>query len=217
MNNLQNTIGYHFRDDTLLKEALTHKSYANEKRLNYDYQRLEFLGDGVLQMVVSDYLIDKYPKFKEGELSKTRAAIVSEKALSQKAKEIGLNQCIRLGKGEIMANSCNKSSILCDVIEALIGAIWKDGGYKAVKSFIDRFIIQGAEIDNKDYKSRLFELLGNKLSYSIIEESGKDHEKVFTVAAIENSMIIGVGTGSTKKAAEQAAAKEALDKITKTK
>lgn len=219
MNNLQelqDKIGYQFKDISLLKQALTHKSYANEKRLNYDYQRFEFLGDGVLQMIVSDYLVNKYRNHQEGQLTKDRKAIVSEQALSKKAREIDLNQYIFLGHGEDKTNGRDKPSIQCDVMEALVGAIWTDSrSYKAVERFIHKFIITGAEMIDTDFKSRLFELYGDKLKYNVIDEAGADHEKVFTVQALVNDKAIGTGTGKTKKDAEQNCAELILANLNK--
>lgn len=216
LQELQDKIGYQFNDIRILKQALTHTSYANEHKLKYNYQRLEFLGDGILQMVVSDYLLSEYPTHNEGQLTKDRVALVSENALSRKAKEIGLNQYIYLGKGESATGGRDKPSLQCDVIEALTGAIWKDSGsYEAVKGFIYEFIVKGVEIINTDYKSRLFELYGEKLTYKLIDESGADHEKVFTVEAWVNGQTKATGTGKTKKQAEQECAKQILNKMNK--
>lgn len=213
MNKFQDRIEYHFINGTLLIEALTHKSYANEQHLSYNYERLEYLGDAVLQMIVSDYLIDKYPKYRECELSRGRSAIVSEMALSKKAKEIGLNEYIRLGKGEILTNGRNKPSILADVMEALIGAIYKDNGLEAAEAFVNGFILKDVQIVDTDYKSRLFEHLGDRLRYSLIAEQGKEHAKTFTVEAAVDGVPRATGTGRTKKAAEQEAAKKILLKF----
>ena len=212
LGKLEKIIGYYFNDKSLLKEALTHKSFSHENKLAHNYERLELMGDAVLQMVVTDYLYDTFPQENEGTLTKYRASLVSEQALSQRAIEMGINQYIRLGNGEKTTNGTNKPSILSDVMESLIGAIWKEGGYNAVKSFINRFILQNAEIINKDYKSRLFELLGDKLTYVTISEVGKDHEKIFTIAAVAEGKTIGTGTGRTKKEAEQEASRQALEK-----
>lgn len=210
MNNLQTKIQYQFKNIKLLHEALTHKSYANEKHLKYNYERLEFLGDAILQAVTSEYLIDTYKKYNEGQLSKSRVALVCEDALSQRAREMGLNQYIRLGNGEMLTGGRNKASILCDVMESLIGAIYKDSDFDTVKVVISRWILQDIQITDTDYKSRLLERYGDRLSYKVIDEAGKDHEKIYTVAVMIDGTIVGTGTGTNKKQAEQMASKEIL-------
>lgn len=221
MNNLQElqaNIGYTFHDESLLIQALTHTSYANEKGLKYtdSYEQLEYLGDTVLQLITSEYLLKQFAEAKEGTLTQYRASLVSEKALSQRAREIGLNQYIMLGNGERKTDGANKPSILCDVVESLIGAIYKDGGLSNAESFIYDFVLNGVELVDTDYKSQLQAQLGrkaNKLEYKLINEQGADHEPLFTIQAILDGKKLGTGTGRTKKEAEQMASREALEKM----
>ena len=221
MNNLQELqahIGYTFNDESLLIQALTHTSYANEKGLKYtdSYEQLEYLGDTVLQLITSEYLLQQFPNAKEGQLTRDRASLVSEKALSQRAREIGLNHYIRLGNGERKTDGANKPSILCDVVESLIGAIYKDTGLSSAESFIRKFVLDGVELVDTDFKSQLQTKLStkaDKLEYKLISTSGADHEPLFTIAAVVGERTLGTGTGRTKKEAEQMASREALEKM----
>lgn len=206
LNELQAKIGYTFNDESLLIQALTHTSYANEKGLKYtdSYERLEYLGDTVLQLITSEYLLQQFPEAKEGQLTRDRASLVSEKALSQRAKEIGLNEYIMLGKGEEKTDGAHKPSILCDVMESLIGAIYKDSGLGSAQSFIYKFVLDGVEFVDTDYKSQLQAKLGrkaDKLEYKLINEQGADHEPIFTIAAVVDGKILGTGQARTKKEA----------------
>ena len=214
MKQLEKNIGYHFRDKNLLKAAVTHSSYANENRGGLAYnERLEFLGDAVLQLVTSEKLFKENPDMPEGRMSKQRAALVCEDALAGYSKEIQLGDFMLLGKGEEATGGRNRPSILADAFEALIGAIFLDGGMDNAKRFVRRFL-DAAHTSLKDYKTLLQEIIqknpGERLSYVVIGESGPDHDKVFNVEVHLNSNVIGKGTGKSKKQAEQAAAKEAL-------
>ena len=214
MKQLEKNIGYHFRDKNLLKAAVTHSSFANENRGGLAYnERLEFLGDAVLQLVTSEKLFKENPDMPEGRMSKQRAALVCEDALAGYSKEIQLGDFMLLGKGEEATGGRHRPSILADAFEALIGAIFLDGGMDNAKRFVRRFL-DAAHTSLKDYKTLLQEIIqknpGERLSYVVIGESGPDHDKVFNVEVHLNSNVIGKGTGKSKKQAEQAAAKEAL-------
>ena len=214
MKQLEKNIGYHFRDKNLLKTAVTHSSFANENRGGLAYnERLEFLGDAVLQLITSEKLFKENPDMPEGRMSKQRAALVCEDALAGYSHEINLGDFMLLGKGEEATGGRNRPSILADAFEALIGAIFLDGGMDNAKRFVRRFL-DAAHASLKDYKTLLQEIIqknpGERLSYVVIGESGPDHDKVFNVEVHLNSNVIGKGTGKSKKQAEQAAAKEAL-------
>ena len=214
MKQLEKNIGYHFRDKNLLKAAVTHSSFANENRGGLAYnERLEFLGDAVLQLITSEKLFKENPDMPEGRMSKQRAALVCEDALAGYSHEIQLGDFMLLGKGEEATGGRNRPSILADAFEALIGAIFLDGGMDNAKRFVRRFL-DAAHTSLKDYKTLLQEIIqknpGERLSYVVIGESGPDHDKVFNVEVHLNSNVIGKGTGKSKKQAEQAAAKEAL-------
>ncbi len=218
---LEQKIGYQFKEQGLLRQALTHSSFANEKHMkkNSDNERLEFLGDAVLELVSSEYLFIHYPKLPEGELTKFRASIVCEPTLALCTKELDLGKYLYLGKGEDLTGGRNRKSILSDALEAVIGAIYRDGGIEAAKTFIYRFIL--VDIEHKklfhDSKTILQELIqGNykeELHYELIGEEGPDHDKIFKVQAMIGDKIVGHGSGHTKKAAEQEAAYEALLKL----
>ena len=214
-------IHYHFKDKHLLLEALSHSSHANEKRKTRKCnERLEFLGDSVLSIVVSEFLFHKYPELPEGELTKLRASMVCEKALHVFAKEIHLGEFLLLGKGEEHTGGRSRSSILADAFEAVIAAIFLDGGMDAAKRHILRFIPDDPEEEKKqpsgfhDYKTQLQEVVQKnpeeKVEYVLVSEYGPDHDKAFEVEVCLNSNVIGKGMGHSKKAAEQQAAKEAL-------
>ena len=214
MKQLEKNIGYHFRDKNLLKAAVTHSSFANENRGGLAYnERLEFLGDAVLQLITSEKLFKENPDMPEGRMSKQRAALVCEDALAGYSHEIQLGDFMLLGKGEEATGGRNRPSILADAFEALIGAIFLDGGMDNAKRFVRRFL-DAAHTSLKDYKTLLQEIIqknpGERLSYVVTGESGPDHDKVFNVEVHLNSNVIGKGTGKSKKQAEQAAAKEAL-------
>ncbi|MCC8110523.1 MAG: ribonuclease III [Ruminococcus sp.] len=216
---LESYIRYHFQDKHLILEALSHSSYANEKRKSRNSnERLEFLGDSVLSIVVSDFLFHKYPNLSEGELTKLRASMVCEKALHIFAQEIHLGDFLLLGKGEEHTGGRKRSSILADAFEAVISAIYLDGGMDAAKRHILRFIPKDPEFEEpvgfQDYKTQLQEVIQKnpeeRVEYVLVDEVGPDHNKAFTVEVCLNSNVIGKGVGHSKKAAEQLAAKEAL-------
>lgn len=217
MEQLEKKIGYTFKNKELLKTALTHSSYANEKGGTKYNERLEFLGDSVLGIITAEYLFTNHHDFPEGELTKVRAALVCEKTLFSFAREIDLGEYLYLGKGELHTGGRNRPSILADAFEALIAAIYLDGGMQQAKKFVLRFITAAQEqaIErNTDYKTKLQEIIQKNpeehIEYCIVDETGPDHDKRFVVAVKLNSNIIGEGTGRSKKQAEQLAAREAL-------
>ena len=216
---LEKRIGYHFREKQYLQTAVTHSSYANEMKDPTPYnERQEFLGDAVLSIVVSDYLF-KNSSLAEGDLTKLRAALVCEKSLCGFAAKIDLGSAIRLGKGEEMMGGRTRPSILADAFEALIAAIYLDGGMEAAREFVLPFVMDTLESESKirfhDYKTALQEIVQKnpeeKLSYVLVEESGPDHNKRFEVEVRLKSNVIGHGVGKSKKDAEQMAAKDALE------
>ncbi len=217
MTDFEKRIGYQFKDPSLLTSALTHSSYANEyRREMQSNERLEFLGDSVLGIVTAEYLFNHYSEA-EGELTRLRAALVCENSLAGFARQIALGDEILLGKGERQTGGNERPSILSDAFEAVIAAIYLDGGKPAAEKFIHGFIIPALSQNSsqfKDYKTLLQEFIqknpGEKIEYILVGESGPDHAKNFEVEVHLNSNIIGKGTGRSKKQAEQAAAKEAL-------
>ncbi|MBE6878526.1 MAG: ribonuclease III [Ruminococcaceae bacterium] len=214
MKVFEQNIQYTFKDKSLLNLALTHSSYANESKNHVAYnERLEFLGDAVLQLVTSEKLYKENPNMPEGKMSKTRAALVCEDALANYSKQIALGSFMFLGKGEENTGGRERPSILADAFEALIGAIFLDGGIAPAKKFILRFL-NDKNLHLQDYKTLLQEIIqqnpGERLSYIVVKEEGPDHDKSFTVEVHLNSNPIGSGEGKSKKAAEQQAAKEAL-------
>ena len=221
MTDLQNKIGYQFKNPALLNEALTHSSYANEHKsqhIKYN-ERLEFLGDSVLSIVVSDYIYKNCPELPEGELTKLRASLVCEKSLYEFAKKIDLGKYLILSKGERNNGGADRPSILSDAFEALIAAIYIDGGIAPASKHILNFVIPAIKNSKKkkinDYKTTLQEIIqknpGEKLEYVLVKESGPDHNKHFFVEVHLNSNVIGKGGGRSKKEAEQQAAREALE------
>ena len=214
MVEFEKNIHYTFNDKELLRPALTHSSYANEKKGKIRFnERLEFLGDAVLQLITSEKLFKENPNMPEGKMSKQRAALVCEDALAGYAHEINLGDYLNLGKGEETTGGRKRPSILSDAFEAVIGAIFLDGGMEPAKKFVLHFV-DAAHLSLQDYKTLLQEIIqqnpGEKLSYVVTDESGPDHDKQFTMEVHLNSNVIGKGTGKSKKHAEQAAAKEAL-------
>lgn len=214
MTQLEKSIGYTFKKPELLENALTHTSYANEsKKPMANNERLEFLGDSVLSVVVADHLYQMETKLPEGELTRRRAALVCEPALSGFAQSIGLGKWLKLGKGEEMSGGRQRASILSDAFEAVIAALYLDGGLETARGFILPFIT-GKAGGEEDYKTRLQEVVQQnpeeRLKYIVTSENGPDHNKSFSVEVHLNSNCIGTGTGHSKKMAEQLAAKEAL-------
>lgn len=222
IRNLEKIIGYEFKDKTILRSAITHSSFRNELKINKweDYQRLEFLGDAVLEIVVSDYLYHNHKDMAEGALSRLRAAMVCEYALAYCAGEIHLGDYILLGKGEACSGGNLRPSILCDVFEAVIGAIYLDGGFKVASDYITRVHLNGIVenslfVDSKSLIQERTQAMGVTLEYELIGESGPDHDKSFEVALLIGGKRVSSGVGHNKKEAEQKAAFEALKQIEK--
>ena len=218
MKTLEERLGYQFTDRSLLENALTHSSYANEHRDAgmSSNERLEFLGDSVLGMVVADHLYREHPRMPEGELTRTRAALVCEGSLVEVARALELGKYLRLGKGEDAGGGRERPSILADATEAVLAAIYLDGGIAQARRVI-RALILGNEEEmsaSRDYKTALQELVqresGQKLAYRLVAEEGPDHAKRFSVEVELNGKTVGAGEGRTKKAAEQNAAKAAI-------
>ena len=219
IDRFEQIIGYSFKDKSLLEQALSHSSYANEKKnAGGSNERLEFLGDSVLSIVVSDYLYKHFTQVAEGELTKLGASLVCEKSLHVFAQQIHLGDFLRLGKGEENTGGRERPSILADAFEAVIAAIYLDGGMEPASKHILRFMPEDIEHGKKpvysDYKTVLQEIVQKnpeeKVEYVLIGEEGPDHNKRFVVEVRLNSQVIGKGKGRSKKEAEQLAAKEAL-------
>jgi ribonuclease-3 len=221
MNILEENLGYTFQDRSLLLHALTHSSYANEHRgagLTSN-ERLEFLGDSVLGMVVADYLFRTHPDMPEGELTRTRAALVCEGSLHEVAKTLNLGAYLRLGKGEDAGGGRTRPSILADATEAMLAAVYLDGGITPARAIIQTFILdkeQEKAVD-RDYKTALQELVqrtpGQNIAYQLVDEQGPDHARVFVMEVSVGGRPVGQGRGRTKKEAEQLAARAALEKL----
>ncbi len=212
-------LGYSFKDKKLLELALTHSSFANENKLKKNNERFEFLGDSVLGFVTAEYLFNEFKNRPEGEMTKLRAAVVCEKSLFKFAEQIDLGKYILLGRGEDSTGGRNRPSVVSDAFEAVIAAIYIDGGMEAVKPYILRFIKDAVkrETSFKDNKSLLQEEIqkvkGNTLAYEEVGEEGPDHDKTFVFRVKLNGEVIGEGKGKSKKEAEQNAAGNALDKL----
>ncbi len=219
MVDLEKKIGYNFKNKSLLKEALSHSSYTNEGKKGSNNERLEFLGDSILSLIVSEKLFVDYKKLPEGELSKIRAGLVCEKSLFGFAKQLDLGKYMFLGKGEEMTGGRNRPSILADMFEALIASIYLDGGIERAKEFVLKFIPETIDINSfnplSDYKTMLQEIVQQnkeeKIEYILVSETGPDHDKFFEVQVLLNSNVIGNGKGKSKKQAEQDAAREAME------
>ena len=220
MDLLEKRIQYSFNNKALLKQAITHSSYANEKILSRisDYERIEFLGDAVLELVSSEFIFQENPAMTEGNMTKFRASLVCEPALAYCAKDLELGNFIFLGKGEDATGGRNRDSIIADVMEAIIGAIYLDGGIEKAREFILTFILSDLEnkklfYDSKTILQEMVQKVGKgALSYELISEQGPDHNKEFEVVVKIDNVVIGTGKGKTKKAAEQKAAFEAIMK-----
>ena len=222
IKDLEAAIGYHFHDISLLQNALTHSSYANERWHNslLSNERLEFLGDSVLGMLVAEYLYRNFPDRPEGELTRMRADMVCEGTLSATANRIGLGKHLMLGHGEEQGGGRTRDSILADAMESVIAACFLDGGLEAALQIVQKFIlveVPVTRLHNVDYKTQLQELVQQKknqvLSYALVGQSGPDHDKHFDVAVSLNGETVGVGSGSSKKRAEQMAARDAMEKL----
>ena len=220
---LEQTLGYKFKNPKLLEEALCHKSYINESNGNVkSYERLEFLGDSVLGVVVSRYIYDNYSSFPEGELTKLRASVVCERTLSQMARKLNIGDCIYLSKGESQSGGADKDAILCDVFEAVIAAIYLDSDMANARVFIlnnmSDAISEQAKLgnDSNDYKTNLQEIVqqsGGTVEYKIVSETGPDHAKQYEAVVCVNGKSIARGIGASKKKAHQEAAKNAINKL----
>ena len=221
MRELEEKLGYRFRNIGFLEHALTHSSYANEHRSSgiTSNERLEFLGDSVLGMVVAEYLFATHPNMPEGELTRTRAALVCETSLYEVACTLNLGRYLRLGKGEDAGGGRTRPSILADATEATLAAVYLDGGMEAVRPIIQTYILdkeQEKSVD-RDYKTALQELVqrhpGQAVAYRLIDETGPDHARVFVMEVSVGGKPAGVGRGRSKKEAEQMSAKAALEKL----
>ena len=218
MNTLEEKLGYTFQNRALLENALTHSSCANESRGKLSSnERLEFLGDSILGMVVADHLYRNHPDLPEGELTRTRAALVCEDSLVEVAKELGLGDYLRLGKGEEAGGGRQRPSIRADAVEAVLAAVYLDGGIGSARKIIQKYILSrevAGLTKPRDYKTALQELVqrenGQVLRYRLTGEEGPDHNKRFFVAVDLNGNCVGSGTGRSKKEAEQMAAKAAI-------
>jgi ribonuclease-3 len=222
MESLESKLGYAFRDRALLQNALTHSSYANENRGRScdSNERLEFVGDSVLGMVVATRLYERYPEMPEGRMTRLRAQLVCEESLHGIALELELGRYIRLGRGEEHSGGRTRTSILADAVEAVIAALYLDGGLEVARQFISQRLLSDLadeECAGADSKTRLQELVqrksGQSLTYEMLGESGPDHDKVFTARVLLNGDTLGEGSGRTKKEAEQSAAREALERL----
>ena len=219
LEKLQQSVGYKFKDERLLQRALTHTSYANEcnEGHNKSNERLEFLGDSVLGIITAEHFYLNFKDLPEGELTKLRAATVCENSLSSFARQLGLGEYLLLGKGEMCTGGSDRPSILADAFEALIAAIYLDGGIEEAKKFVLKYVDKAVEEHRgfKDYKTVLQEVIqknpGEVIEYVLVKESGPDHNKRFEVEVHLNSNVIGKGVGTSKKKAEQAAAKIAIE------
>ena len=222
IKDLENAIGYRFQNIQLLQNALTHSSYANERWHNslLSNERLEFLGDSVLGMLVAEYLYHNFPNRPEGELTRMRADMVCEQTLAAAANRIGLGGYLLLGHGEEQGGGRHRNSILADAMESVIAACFLDGGMEAALKVVQQFIlveVPVTKLHNADYKTKLQELVQQKknqvLSYRLAGQSGPDHDKQFDVEVSLNGSVVGSGSGSSKKRAEQMAARSAIEKL----
>ena len=222
IKDLETAIGYRFRNISLLQNALTHSSYANERWHNslLSNERLEFLGDSVLGMLVAEYLYTTFPDRPEGELTRMRADMVCEGTLAAVANKIGIGEHLLLGHGEERFGGRTRNSILADAMESVIAAAFLDGGLEAAKGIVQKFILVEVPVKrmhNMDYKTKLQELVQQKknqvIAYALVGESGPDHDKVFQVDVSLNGTVVGSGTGSSKKRAEQDAARAAVERL----
>lgn len=223
MKEFQEQIGYAFKNESLLHQALTHSSYANERHMKKlsDNERLEFLGDAVLEIISSEYLFHLHPDWREGELTKLRASIVCEQTLAFCSRKIDLGKYLFLGKGEDKTGGRTRKSILSDAFEAVIGAIYLDGGFTNAKEFVHKYVMDDIEnmqlfYDSKTILQEIVQAENNgKLHYELVGEEGMDHDKKFIVEAVIGEKTISRGEGHTKKAAEQEAAYQAILKLKK--
>ena len=225
LNELEKKIGYRFRDFSNLEHAMRHSSFCNEQKMNrlMNNERLEFLGDAVLELVTSEFLFTKYPKMPEGEATRKRASMVCEQTLALCAKELDLGNYLYLGKGEELTGGRERASVTSDALEALIGAIYLDGGFTNAKEFIEQFVLNGIEekqlfFDSKTiFQEMMQSITTESIRYELVKEEGPDHCKTFTIELFVGDRSAGCGSGKSKKAAEQAAAYDAILKLRKEK
>jgi len=222
VDSLEKVIGYSFSDRSIVLEALTHRSYAHEKKNQLNYERLEFLGDAVLQLIVTEYLLDRYKNYDEGLLSKLRGYFVSEDFLSKVATELKLGDYILLGKGEKASGGKYKESLLCDIFESVVAAIYIDGGYDEARNIImthfgdriDEDISNSAFVDAKSELQKISQRkYGTLPEYTVLDEKGPEHDKIFVVRVNVEDLVTDKGIGKTKKSAEKDAARNALKKM----
>lgn len=221
LSDLEKKIGYRFQEFSLLEHAMRHSSFCNEQKMDklQNNERLEFLGDAVLELVTSEFLYTKYPKMPEGEATRKRASMVCEQTLALCAKELELGSYLFLGKGEELTGGRERASVTSDALEALIGAIYLDGGFTNAKEFVEKFVLNGIEekqlfFDSKTIFQEMMQSVTTEvIHYELIGEEGPDHCKTFEVELFVGDRSAGKGTGKSKKAAEQAAAYDAIKKI----
>ncbi len=227
LRELQDRLGYRFKNKKFLVQALIHRSYSNEKgaRGLEDNERLEFLGDAALELAISDIMFHEFPRYTEGELSKLRALVVNEKQLSKLAEKLDLGKAILLGKGEELTGGRTKPSLLADCMEAVLAAVYLDGGFGELKKVVQKLfggLFMGSksplEVLNRDFKTRLQEYTQTEFketpTYELEKEAGPDHDKTFYVSVLVGNRKVGFGAGKSKKAAEQKAAEQALETLT---
>ena len=224
MQELERKLNYAFRNPALLQEALNHSSYANEHRAAHLHsnERLEFLGDSVLGFVTAEFLFQRHPEAPEGDLTRIRAALVCEQSLYEVAQRLGLGQYLKLGRGEEAGGGRERTSILADAVEAVFAAVYLDGGMDAARDLIHRCLLDAqresvVEERRRDYKTALQELVQRQadqtLTYRMVDEQGPDHAKTFRAEVLLNGEAIGSGSGHSKKEAEQAAARAAMEAL----
>ncbi len=224
MQELERKLNYAFRNPALLQEALNHSSYANEHRAAHLHsnERLEFLGDSVLGFVTAEFLFQRHPEAPEGDLTRIRAALVCEQSLYEVAQRLGLGQYLKLGRGEEAGGGRERTSILADAVEAVFAAVYLDGGMDAARALIHRCLLDAqresvVEERRRDYKTALQELVQRQadqtLTYRMVDEQGPDHAKTFRAEVLLNGEAIGSGSGHSKKEAEQAAARAAMEAL----
>ncbi len=221
---LEETIGYQFQKKELLVQALTHSSFSNEQKINKyaNYERLEFLGDAVLELLSSQFFFENYPDMSEGDMTQKRSSMVCEPALAFCARDLSLGKYVLLGKGEEATGGRERDSIISDVMEAVLGAIYLDGGFEKAQHFVQKFILSDLEnkqlfYDSKTILQEKVQKAGKQLVYALVDESGPEHNKIFTVEARLDGKVVGTGQGRNKKAAQQKAAYQVLlDKVLET-
>ncbi len=217
LKELENKIGYEFKEKVLLLQALTHSSFSNEQKINRykNYERLEFLGDAVLELLSSRFFFETYPEMSEGQMTRMRSSMVCEPALAFCARDLSLGKYILLGKGEEATGGRGRDSIISDVMEAVIGAIYLDGGIEEADKFVKKYILSDLEnkqlfYDSKTILQERVQKTGRTIVYELVSETGPDHDKTFTVEAIIDGRTAGKGQGRNKKTAEQQAAYQVL-------